>query len=92
MESRAKDLTNEALSMGREAKEVVQETASQWADKTKAASAAAIQTAKNAYQVSQSRVVSGVRVTDQTIRENPYATLGIAFGVGILLGFLIKRK
>ncbi len=92
MENRAKDLVGEAKSMGRDAKDAVQETANQWADKAKSAGATAVQASKDAYGVAQSRVVSGARATDQTIRENPYATLGIAFGVGILLGFLIKRK
>ncbi|HVU33423.1 MAG TPA: hypothetical protein VHE61_08305 [Opitutaceae bacterium] len=29
---------------------------------------------------------------DDTIREHPYESIGIALGVGILLGALLRRK
>lgn len=32
------------------------------------------------------------KATDKVIREHPYPSLGIAFGVGIVLGLLLKRK
>ena len=35
---------------------------------------------------------AGVRATDHAIREHPYESIGIAFGVGMLLGVLINRK
>jgi ElaB/YqjD/DUF883 family membrane-anchored ribosome-binding protein len=34
----------------------------------------------------------GAQATDKLIREHPYASLGVAFGVGIVIGFLLKRK
>lgn len=34
------------------------------------------------------RAISGARVTDETVREHPYQSLGIAFGVGVLVGAL----
>ncbi len=92
METRAKDLAGEAKAMGRDAKQAVQETANDWMDKTKATGAAAMQSAQDAYKVAQKRVQDGAKYTDQTIRENPYTSLGIAFGIGVLLGFLVKRK
>lgn len=92
MESRTRDLTNETKNLGREAKEIATETAQDWANRTKAASAAAMESARDAYQVAQSKAVEGAKATDQAIRSNPYAALGIAFGVGAVLGFLIKRK
>jgi ElaB/YqjD/DUF883 family membrane-anchored ribosome-binding protein len=32
------------------------------------------------------------KATDKLIRDHPYPSLGIAFGVGIAVGFLLKRK
>lgn len=32
------------------------------------------------------------RATDRLIRKHPYPSLGVAFGVGIVIGFLLKRK
>ncbi len=36
--------------------------------------------------------VAGAKITDRTIREHPYESIGIAFGIGVLLGVLINRK
>ena len=40
----------------------------------------------------QSKAVAGVKATDKVIREHPYQTIGIALGVGILVGYVINRK
>lgn len=32
------------------------------------------------------------RSTDRAIREHPYETMGIAFGVGVLIGALVTRR
>lgn len=37
------------------------------------------------------KVVAGATATDATIRENPYASLAIALGVGVLVGLLVGR-
>ena len=92
METRAKDLTNEAKNMGREAKEVIRDTAEDWAEQAKAAGTAAYQKAQAAYQFAQSKAAASAKATDEAIRENPYKALGVAFGVGLLIGFLAKRK
>ena len=92
MESRTKDLTNEAKDLGRHVKEAAVETAEDWAEKTKAAGLAAMNSAKAAYQAAQEKTVAGAKATDQAIRANPYAALGIAFGAGVVIGLLIKRK
>ena len=36
--------------------------------------------------------VTSAKVTDRAIRDHPYESIGIAFGVGVLLGVLINRK
>jgi ElaB/YqjD/DUF883 family membrane-anchored ribosome-binding protein len=37
------------------------------------------------------KAVDGAKATDQAIRENPYQSLGVAFGIGALMGFLLSR-
>ncbi len=54
--------------------------------------AAAIEKGKDAWQAVQETAVSSAKATDQAIREHPYHSMGIAFGVGMLLGFLIRRR
>ena len=92
MEPRTQDLKNEAKDMGREAKEIATEKMGEWSNKTRAAASAAMESARAAYQVAQSKTLSGAKATDEAIRTNPYSALGIAFGAGLLLGFLIKQK
>jgi ElaB/YqjD/DUF883 family membrane-anchored ribosome-binding protein len=54
--------------------------------------AAAIEKGKDAWHAVQETAVSGAKATDRAIREHPYHSIGIAFGVGILLGFLVRRR
>jgi ElaB/YqjD/DUF883 family membrane-anchored ribosome-binding protein len=44
------------------------------------------------YDGARRKVVSGVRYTDTTIRENPYQALAVAAGVGLLVGVLLGRR
>lgn len=62
------------------------------AEDIQATGAAVLDRAKDIYQSAQNGVVTGVRTTDRAIRKNPYQAIGIAFGVGLLAGFLIKRR
>jgi ElaB/YqjD/DUF883 family membrane-anchored ribosome-binding protein len=36
--------------------------------------------------------MDGAKAADEFIRENPYATLGIGVGVGVLIGFLLRGR
>ena len=40
----------------------------------------------------QEKAIAGAKATDQMIRDNPYKTLGIALGVGVLIGYLLRRR
>jgi len=40
----------------------------------------------------QTEAVEAAKATDQAIRRNPYPAVGIAFGIGLLAGLLLKRK
>jgi ElaB/YqjD/DUF883 family membrane-anchored ribosome-binding protein len=53
--------------------------------------AAALEVAKETQQKLQQQVMSGAKATDRVIRDHPYESLGLAFGVGILLGMLARR-
>ncbi len=36
--------------------------------------------------------IQGAKQTDEAIHENPYPFLGVAVGVGLLIGILVNRK
>lgn len=40
----------------------------------------------------EDKVVAGAKATDKVIREHPYESIGVAFGVGLLIGVLVARK
>lgn len=53
---------------------------------------AALELAKETRRKLEERAVAGARATDRIVREHPYESIGVAFGVGMLLGVLINRK
>jgi len=44
------------------------------------------------YDGAKKKVVAGAKYTDTAIRENPYQTMAIALGVGVLVGVLVGRR
>ena len=44
------------------------------------------------YNGARKKVVAGAKYTDAAIRENPYQSLAIAAGVGLLVGVLLGRR
>jgi ElaB/YqjD/DUF883 family membrane-anchored ribosome-binding protein len=53
---------------------------------------AALEIAKETQQRLQERAVAGAKAADGYIRANPYQSIGVAFGVGILLGLFASRR
>jgi len=53
---------------------------------------AALSAAKDTYVAVQKKAVQGAKATDELIRDKPYHAMGIAFGVGALVGFLLSRR
>lgn len=53
---------------------------------------AALDSAKETARKLQAKTVAGAKATDKVIREHPYQSIGIAFGVGLLIGVLVNRK
>lgn len=44
------------------------------------------------YQKAKKNVVAGAKYTDETIRENPYQSMAVALGIGVVVGVLIGRS
>lgn len=44
------------------------------------------------YTRARKNVIAGAKYTDETIRENPYYSISVALGVGVLLGVLVGRS
>jgi ElaB/YqjD/DUF883 family membrane-anchored ribosome-binding protein len=79
----------------RDAEELLKATAGDMSEKAKLARtrlAEALEKAKVTYRQLEEKTVAAARATDKVIREHPYESIGIAFGVGLLIGVLVARK
>ena len=52
----------------------------------------ALDEAKRSCRQLEEKAVASAKVADKTIREHPYQSIGVAFGVGLLIGVLVTRK
>ena len=51
-----------------------------------------LESAKTACRRLEEKAAAGARATDKVIREHPYQSIGVAFGIGLLIGVLVTRK
>ena len=54
--------------------------------------AAAVKNGREVLANLKDKAVAGAKATDETIREHPYQAIGVALGVGLLLGFFLRRR
>jgi ElaB/YqjD/DUF883 family membrane-anchored ribosome-binding protein len=52
----------------------------------------ALESGRQTFSRIQEKASQGAQMADQAIRNNPYQSIAIAFGVGALLGFLVSRR
>ena len=43
-------------------------------------------------QRAEEKALERAKAADRVIREHPYHTLGVAFGLGVLIGVLVRRR
>ena len=88
-------LTSDLKAVVQDAEELMKATAGQAGEKVAQARSrlsAAIESAKATCQRLEEKTVAAAKATDRTIREHPYESIGIAFGLGLLVGVLVARK
>ena len=51
-----------------------------------------LESAKRNCRRLEEKAIEGAKATDKVIREHPYQSIGVAFGVGLLIGVLVTRK
>ena len=78
-----------------DAESLCKATASDLGDKAREARArltTSLESAKANFRKLEDRAAEGARATDQVIRSHPYESLGVAFGVGLLVGLIATRR
>lgn len=74
-----------------DAEELVKAAAGTVAEKSHAELTTALERLKTSSRRIEEKAVKGVEAADTIIREHPYESLGVAFGLGLLLGVLVIR-
>lgn len=79
----------------RDAEDLLKATAGQAGEKVaevRTRLASALESAKSTCHHLQEKTVEAAKATDKVIRDHPYESIGVAFGVGLLIGVLVTRK
>jgi ElaB/YqjD/DUF883 family membrane-anchored ribosome-binding protein len=87
-------LINDFKLLMRDAEDLLKITAGDASDKAQVAReqlASALDAAKDSCQDLEQKAIEGMKAADQMVREHPYKSIGVAFGVGLLLAVLLKR-
>ena len=87
-------LADNLKSVTEDAEHFVRETSSGLSEKAREARArltASLASAKAGLSRINEKAVEGAKATDRVIRANPYQSIGVAFGIGILIGVLVTR-
>jgi ElaB/YqjD/DUF883 family membrane-anchored ribosome-binding protein len=88
-------LATDLKAVVRDAEDLMKATAGQAGEKiseVRKRLATALDSAKATCHRLEEKTIAAAKATDQTIREHPYQSIGIAFGVGLLVGVLVARK
>jgi len=85
--------------LARDAEDLLKATAGDVSEKAKEARARltkAVEQAKSTYQDVQEQGIAAAKAAatkaDAVIREHPYQSLGVAFGIGLLVGVIVTRR
>ena len=85
---------NNMGSLAEDARALMTATAGVAGEKVSAARerlAAALERGKEMCSRVREKTIEGAEATDQAVHEHPYQAIGIAFGVGALIGYLASR-
>jgi ElaB/YqjD/DUF883 family membrane-anchored ribosome-binding protein len=85
--------------LARDAESLLRATADDVSEKAREARTrlmAAVEKAKSSCEHMQAQSIESAREAarkaDETIRAHPYESLGVAFGIGVLIGALVRRR
>ncbi len=94
MNKQSQAASDDVSTLAEDARELLSATAGVAGDKVSAARerlTAALENGKEIYGQVRDKAVQGAKATDCAVRENPYKSVGIALGVGVVIGFLVAR-
>jgi ElaB/YqjD/DUF883 family membrane-anchored ribosome-binding protein len=95
MEKNRQAIVNDLGKLAEDARDLMAATADVAGEKVGEARqrlADALESAKKIYGRARDKAVEGAKAADEVVHEHPYQAIGIAFGVGALIGYLVVRR
>lgn len=89
------DSENDIHTLAEGARALIAATADVTGEKVVAARkslAAALERGREFYDQARDKAVEGVHAAEKCARRHPYQLLGIAFGIGAVVGLLVSRR
>jgi ElaB/YqjD/DUF883 family membrane-anchored ribosome-binding protein len=91
-----KELLNELQALVAEAEtmmgDALSERSAEAIDSLRSRFTAAQERFADVYAGARKKVIAGAKCTDEAIRANPYQSLAIAAGIGLLVGIILGRR
>jgi ElaB/YqjD/DUF883 family membrane-anchored ribosome-binding protein len=91
----AEKLVSDVKAVVNDADNLIRATGSDLSDKTQEARKKlreAMESAKASVKKAEAKLSEQAKRTDKVVRSHPYESIGIAAGVGLLVGLLLGRK
>ena len=95
MSKQTQAVTNAMATLADDARALMAATADVAGDKASEARkrlAAALESGKQIYERVTDKAADGARAADEAVHEHPYPVIGIALGVGALIGYLVACR
>jgi ElaB/YqjD/DUF883 family membrane-anchored ribosome-binding protein len=87
-----KENVSNALKSGENAASQTTEEIGNQVEEARSKLNSALESLKGTYAKAQEKTVAAARATDTAVRENLYQSIGIAFGIGLLIGVLVNYR
>jgi ElaB/YqjD/DUF883 family membrane-anchored ribosome-binding protein len=90
----AEAIMKQLKAVAEDAEDLIKATAGDLSERAKAARGRLVTTLEAAQETCerlQDKAAAGAKATDKAIRNHPYESIGIAFGVGLVIGVLVCR-
>lgn len=85
-------LAEDVTALVQDAEALVQASAGNLSEASKAKLESALERVKTRGERIRHQAMAGAQATDRVIRQYPYQSLGVVFGLGLLLGALLKSR
>jgi len=86
---------NDLGTLAKDARSLITATADVATHKLGEARQCVVETVESAKETAgrvRDQAVDYAKTTDEALRQHPYQALGVAFGVGAILGYLVSRR